>query len=447
MNVEVEIIDGVAYSMAQSSIMNAGKIEAGQAMPTESFDDSTATGRVAPWGKNNKYPHEVLDKIATATLVKPLLDWKGRALYGGGLVYGILEVDQSGKETYRRIIDSEIEDWLEATDANLYIMEASAYFYTFYNVFPELVQTRDGKKIKWLSCKESVDCRWGLREKVGKNKGLITKCYIKSTWKKDNNAESATVVDVIQTSRGPIEQVKAAKNKKWIYPVFYPSPGTYYYQDAPWHVILDGWLEIAKEIPSFKKSLMKNQVSIKYIITVPEWWWKWKYKDWDSRPDKERIDIVKKEHAAFNDFMVGAEKAGNSLMYTKKDDTPAQKFEGWKIEAVDDKLKEGVYIEDSQEADMHIFKNMQVDPTLFGAGAGKGQASAGSGSDKRVSWNNYIIQTKPHQDLILKPLHFISKFNGWQERLAKADNQKLVFWFKNYMIARLDSGDEIQSQQ
>jgi hypothetical protein len=145
--------------------------------------------------------------------------------------------------------------------------------------------------------------------------------------------------------------------------------------------------------------------------------------------------------------MVGAEKAGNSLMYTKKDDTPAQKFEGWKIEAVDDKLKEGVYIEDSQEADMHIFKNMQVDPTLFGAGAGKGQASAGSGSDKRVSWNNYIIQTKPHQDLILKPLHFISNFNGWQERLAKADNQKLVFWFKNYMIARLDSGDEIQSQQ
>ena len=36
------------------------------------------------------------------------------------------------------------------------------------------------------------------------------------------------------------------------------------------------------------------------------------------------------------------------------------KYAEWKIEAVDDKLSEGKYIEDSQEADAHIFKNLQV---------------------------------------------------------------------------------------
>lgn len=431
-------------SIREGSALNAGKADKYPTSPTEKQTGST---KFAPWGSNNKFPLEVMESISDVTLAKPILDWKSRALYGGGIAYGILSV-KDGKEKFIRLFDSEIEEFFDRTDIMEYATSASVNFYHFYNIFPELIQTRDGKKINYLTNKDSVACRWKKRETEGKQKGLITKCYIKYDWL-NPSLEHADEVDVIQTFRDPFKQVRATKNKNWIYPVNYTTPGKSYYMDAPWHVIIDNWLTIAREVPAFKKNLLKNQASIKYLITVPEWWWKWKYPEWDKKNDKERREIISQEHKAFDDFFSGSSNTGKSLMVTERDDDHAKKYKSWKIEYVDDKLKEGVYIEDSQEADQHIFKNMNVNPTLFGGAAGKGSES-GSGSDARVAWNTYMNQTKPHQDLILKPLHFIGRYNGWENRLLKKEGLegqgKLVFWFKNYLISTLNSGSETKPQ-
>jgi hypothetical protein len=416
----------------------------GQTKPTQQVNPKELKNKPwAPWGDNNRYPQDVVDKINKVSLVSPILDWKARALYGGGLAYGLVQVDEKGEETFIRQFDPEIEQWLEDTDAMHYLMEASVYFYHFYNIFPEMIQSINGKKIVYLSCLESTDVRWARRAESGKNKGLIEYAYVNPDWLRITSEADMLKLDVLNTRQSPVEAAQKWKNKKFIYPVSYPSPGRSYYQRAPWHVLLNTWLPVAEQIPAFKKALLENQLAIKYLITVPEWYWSSKYPDWAKKSDNERISIYQQEHKNFNDFMSGTANAGKSMMMTAKNDDAAHKYKEWKIEAIDDKFKNGVYLEDSQEADAHIYKNLNVDPTLFGAGAGKNSASSGSGSDKRVAWNNYIIMAKPHQDIILKPLHFIARYNGWAERLEKTvPNSKFTFWFKNYMIAKLDTGNE-----
>jgi len=420
-----------------------------QTKPTEQVNPKELkTKPWSPWGTNNKYPQDVLKHIEDVSLVSPILDWKSRALYGGGLAYGVLQINDQGKETFVRKFDPEIEDWLEATDAMQYVMEASSYFYHFYNIFPEMVQSVDGNKIVYLSCLESTDVRWKRRETTGKHKGYITKAYVNPDWSKILTEDDMTVLDVVNTRINPMEQVRSWKNKKFIYPVSYPSPGRSYYQKAPWHVLLNTWLQVAKRIPHFKQALLDNQLTIKYLIKVPDWWWEWKYPDFKKKNAKDRKALIMKEMEAFNGFMSGDENAGKSMLISSKTDDGQRKYKDWEIIAVDNKIKEGIYLEDSQEADAHIYKNLNVDPTLFGAGAGKNSQSSGSGSDKRVAWNNYILMAKPHQDIILKPLQFIAKYNGWADRLTNgAANAKFTFWFTNYMIAKLDSGQETAPAQ
>lgn len=392
--------------------------------------------KIKPWGDDNLYPQWVMDQLKDTTLIKPVLAFKAEALYGGGVGYGLLRYDGQ-KEIIDPLLDAEIEEWFEQSRIKQYLLEATANYYHFYNIWPGLVQSPDGSKINFLHCLESTDTRWGRRN----NKGYIDKAYISPDWEKygENHAEVKNL-PVINLYRHRIEDIKQLENKELVYPVQFPSPGRGYYQEAPWHGLIKSWLPIAKAIPEYKASLLTNQLAIKNIIYVPEWYWTDKYKKWGSLSDEERADIVEKEHAAFDEFFTSKEK-GKSLMVDVKNKIQGKEFAGWEVKELGGKLEKGAYIEDSQEADAHIFKNLQVNPTLFGNVAGKDLAGGGSGSNARVAWNNYQLLTKAHQAQILEPLEFVAKYNGWTDRLQKPGT-RLKFWFKNYMIARLDEGAE-----
>lgn len=406
--------------------------------PRKLIDPEVATNeRIKNWGDDNNYPQWVLEQTKDVTLVEPILDWKSRALYSGGLAYGLLQVDENGNEVFKRIVDNEIEDWLMQTNINEYLQGATKNFYYYHNAMGQISMSRTGKKAVYLTSIDSTDWRFELKDK----KGYINKVYVSPDWEKYRDMDKETLkfplFDWFKTDLDDLMQA----NKQFCFPIQSKSPGRAYYQRAPWHVILSTWLPIARAIPEFKKAMLKNQLTIKYIIRVPEWWWEWKYRDWANKSEKERVKIIQEEKTSFEKFFKG-DKQGNSLMITHRDSTHAKQYHKWEVEVIDDKVKTGMYIEDSQEADAHIFKNLQVDSTLFGNGTGKDRSGAGSGSDKRVAWNNYVLMTKPHQDLILNPLYLIAKLNGWNNRLAKG-NSRLVWWMKNYQIARLDSGSEI----
>lgn len=439
MNHEVVGLGSESFALlGGDSIMLVNAALASQ--PRQSIDpDVKDNKQIKNWGDDNNYPQWVLEQIKDVTLVEPILEWKARALYSGGLTYGVLSVDEKGNETFKRIIDTEVEDWLERTNISHYIECAAINFYTFYNAWAQLTQSRKGDKVTYLTALDTAESR--LQRKS--DKGIIKKLYVSPDWEKFNDQAKETIkFDLYNPIFTDEDAWRKMPNHQFAFSLSAPSPGRAYYQKAPWHVILENWLTIARGIPEFKKALLKNQLTIKYIIKVPEWWWEHRYKDWAKKSEKQRLEIMQREKSDFEEFFSG-KKQGNSFIYTQKDNTHSLKYAEWQVEVIDDKVKEGMYIEDSQEADAHIFKNLNVDPTLFGNSTGKDRSGSGSGSDKRVAWNNYILMTKPHQDKILSPLQLVSRWNGWQERLAPKEGEKLVFWMKNYQIARLDSGNEV----
>jgi hypothetical protein len=58
---------------------------------------------------------------------------------------------------------------------------------------------------------------------------------------------------------------------------------------------------------------------------------------------------------------------------------------------------------------------MSVDPTLVGNGPSRGKDS-GSGSDKRIAMNIQTAILQPCRNVILEPLVFLAKYNGWLDR-------------------------------
>ncbi len=433
----------VAYSAKLSAAVSISSKKQQPTTPLVSQSTTPNNGLLAYWGENNLFPQDVIKEVSKNTIIGSTLDWKARALYAGGLVYGESNYDDDGKDLFFPKNDPGIYAFLKSSNTRRFLIESCTDFYWFYNTFPELITSKDRKKIVAVSSQEASYCRWGLQSEKS---AQIDYCYIKANWEEGYSTDPkyVTIVPVIDPYINRVEALRERKDGfKYIYPVSYPTPGKTFYQLAHWNSLRESkWLDVAQSIPAFKKALFKNQISLKYLIEVSTWWWNWKYSGFDTFPSKQKSELMTKELEKFEKFMSGAESAGNSLMVTFHSNPEFQKeYPGWKITPIDNKIKDGIYIEDSQEASSHLLYALGVDPTLVGNGPGK-LMGAGSGSDKRVAFNVYISLCQIHQDLILEPLEFIADYNGWDKKI-----KNLTFKFRHSMITTLDKGTEVQPQQ
>src|SRR5690606_16216391 len=131
-----------------------------------------------------------------------------------------------------------------------YLREAAIDFFYFWNVFPDLIKSTDGKKIAYIGTQDASWCRWGEMN----DKGNIEKCYISANWpdaKIENKKETITLDVIDPYDYLLIDKLKENANlKRFIYPVSYPSPGKAFYQLAPWNgFLISLWHKIAKKIP------------------------------------------------------------------------------------------------------------------------------------------------------------------------------------------------------
>lgn len=394
---------------------------------------------IAKWGDDNLFPQNVMKDVESNEVLFDTLTWKAKAWYGSGVIYGHAELDEkTGEERFIRKKYPEVEAFLKRSNINRYALEALTDISFFSLAFPELILSKNRKQIVMLTAQDAVFCRFSKP----KQDGIINYCFINANW--DNGAnitdEYTTKVPVLDPYFYPVEALRAnTKDWKFIYPISVPSPGKAEYQLASWNAVRrTGWLDVAKAIPEFKKQLFKNQLSVKYLIEIHHAYWTWKYGDWEAKPKDERLKIVADELEGFNKVMAGTDGAGKTILATTvhnpvtKEDVPA-----FKVTAIDDKLKDGIYIEDSQEAASYIYTAVGVAPTLRGVSPGKGMG-AGSGSDARVAFNNFVSTSRFEQDLVLEPLNLIRDYNGW--------DPELQFRFQNPLIMTLDKGKQVQQE-
>ncbi|WP_338812730.1 hypothetical protein V9L05_15295 [Bernardetia sp. Wsw4-3y2] len=424
--------DFIFYAKTTSSPMPTNPIERRQ-------DENYSKSEVAYWGQNNDFPDTLNKEIEGSSIIPSTLDFKARMLNGIGIEYGYREIIDR-EEVFTPIIDSEIQKFLWKSNVNRYTLKAADDLYKFNNVFPEFVLSVDKKKVISILAQEANFCRWEKQDR----KGFIKNCFIKTNWKdKPSDISGAITVPVIDIYTHNTEEIRQGKSHKYIFPLSIPT-GKIYYQTAPWYsIIKSGWLDVAKAIPAFKKALMKNQITAKYLIKVPEYYWKWRYpknkdsKGWDSFSNDDKIKLKKEALEQFENFLSGNENAGKSIMVDFKfDEATKKEYPSWEIVPIDNKLKDGTYIEDSQEASSHILYALQTPAQLLGNAPGKSGQGSGSGSDVRELANFYLILNHPYEKLILEPLQFISEYNGWNAKYG----QVLEFRFKK---AFLQTKDEV----
>jgi hypothetical protein len=400
--------------------------------------NTTGSSAVAYWGADNGFPQQVVADAESNTSLATMLNWKAKAWYGGGLVYGTVDFDANGEEVFKRVRLPEVEAFLRRSNASRFAMEALLDISWFTTAFPELILSRDRKQIVSVATQDACYCRYAKAKSVN---DIMKYVYINANWTNGGGPDDGytTKVPVLDPYYDAVEGLRARTDGfKYIYPISFPSPDKSEYPLASWNTVRrSGWLEIGRAVVEFKKMLLKQILSVEWIIKVNPAYWEWKYKDWEEKTDEERRALIGTELKNFGEVMSGSNGAGKSLMTTTVKDSQGNDVAAFEVTALDKKMKEGLFNEDSQESASHVFTAGGVAPTLMGIQPGKNMG-AGSGSDARVAFNNFISTSTFEQHLVLEVLHFIRDYNNWPENLE--------FRFKNPLIMTLDKGKQTQQE-
>jgi hypothetical protein len=435
-------MDGMGAVVRLNGALGARGTSGGKSTGKQPGAESTnslvkgASGLVAPWGPGNDQPQRVLADLAKSTILGPVLDWKTRATYGQGIIYGkVVDYKEDGSEVFKRVADPVVKAFFQKSNLTRYGMEGLQGLHYFAMAFPELILSNDRSQITSIAIQDTPFCRFS----TPKPKLPVPEwVYISANWPAaapdDGFTDRVPVLDPYGDVVNDLRQ--DTRGFKYIYPLALPSPGNALYQLAAWNVIRNSrWFDVTLAIPEFKMQLFKNQLTIKYIIEADVRYWSWKYPDWADKKDGDRKRIISEELEAFEKTMAGTDGAGKSVMSVTMPDpqNPGSTIKVFTVTPVDDKIKSGLYIEDSQEASSHFYTALQVDPTLSGISPGK-EMGAGSGSDKRVAFNMFVATHTFHQDLLLEVLNLVRDYNGW--------DPDLEFRFLTPQINTLDTKSE-----
>lgn len=399
----------------------------------------------AAWGPNNQEPQDTIAAIRKNTLLGPALLWKANTLVSGGLAAGYVKF-VNDKEVFTPIQDKDIENFLRRSAVHRFVREAALEYYTHWNLFARFRINASGK-VAGVDCLNTCDVR--LSNQDAKD-GSIKKAYVYANFDQTATPSIAEIklkYDLIDPYFDWEEQIKNLPKgvKEFVYPVQGPDYDYTYYAKSPWNGLREsGWLDIMEEIPKFKKSLLKRQFSFKYHIRLSRSYYEKCIPDYEKiKNDPDKLTAANQTLLSdLNAKLAGSEQAGSNLM-SVDDFYPGSKdpIPGVTITPIDDKIKDGIYIEDSQEAAMHLYGALGIDGTLVSSIPGK-TLSGGSGSDKRVAMNIYLQNCKPDMDLLLEPLRNVFLFNGWGKQAE--DNGGLQLWFRNYWISTLDENKNPQ---
>lgn len=377
-------------------------------------------GEVASWGEDNDFPQQLMKLVPKSTILSSVLPKKANLLIGHGVrPFTIENYDNDGREVLKPYLnDAEVNEFIRNSNLKRTMLELAVDFNYFMNFFPETVLRNDKKKITQLAHQEAMHCRWEVMDEETRYSKF---CHVSSYWpeKKEDFTDTYPVINPYDPNR----YIALAEGSKYnyIYPISYPTPGQTYYQLAPWYSAVESeWYEVARMIPIWKKAVMNNQASLKFIIYVDDEYWPREFPGYNGMKPEDQLAKRKEKFREFMEFVSGPEAAGRALMTSKRTDPilEGKTWYGWEIKPVTEQVKDGIYIEDSQEATAHLLRALDLDPTLVGFSAGKDKSSPGSGSDKRVAFNIYIETIRTHRDILTEPLDFISRFNGWPENLV-----------------------------
>ena len=363
------------------------------------------------WGKNDDFPSVIHKLIQRTTVGRAGLQKLTTNMYGQRLIsFEVTGYGTGSNEEIKFVKDAKLQELLSRSNMKVIRLAQTQDFNWFFLAYAEIIFTDDKSEVYAINYQKAAHCRFAP---IDPATGRIPFVYVNANFPdcKVEDCQKIPVIDMINFY-DQIEEIKAdTKTHKYIMPLMWPDPLNSYYPVAAWDSARQsGWLDIAISIPAYKKALFKNQMSIKYDIKIPIEYFRLKYTNFDTKPDDEKDKIYQELYDQVTGSLTGAENAQKALMSFYETTRDGKSGGKWEITAIDDKMKQGAYVPDTEAADFQISYAMGLNPAQQGQGSTGGLN--GGGSDIREAGLDLRSQLRAYRDILLSWFDFVKIYNN-----------------------------------
>jgi len=382
--------------------------------------------KVAPWGTDNLLPQHVRKKAESNDIVSANLNFTSNVCFGlGPKLIRALAWEKGKMVDFEEVTSGKEFDFFERNDIPLFMQQQLNDMVEFWNVWCRMDYAKDGNDIYTIRHREAMFSRWEMQNR----RGDINWHYYCAGWDQQPGTDKYPIIaSRVIDEFNAVEELKmyaASKNrpKGFIFSAYMPSPGHVYYSRPSWYSIFNsGWYDHSTMVPQLKKAILKNQLGVKYIIYVsPDYFADIFKKEGIPETDRaKRQERINKEKNAIIDFLTGAENANKGIMTLKKMMPSASGGaieQKWiEIVPVQNDMKGGEYIDDTESTANIICYAMGVHSALIGATPGKNSNALG-GSNARELYLIKQAMMKPLVDRCMRSLKVVKEYNKWDKNI------------------------------
>lgn len=404
-----------------------------------------------PFGPKNTLPVDIMKKIYENTIVGSNIEFKTKIAYGDSLMVARKKRSDNGEIVLEELLPEdapEIFDFLDNSNYTRLMQEVANDESVFWDSFVELVfgKREKGKgKPKIVQVRHKEMCFSRISKQT--ENGDIEYHGLSAKWG-DSTAPEDVIVTKLLNRQSPLYELKVRigfipdtvtsatvdeGEDSYMLSLNLPVPGRFYYNRPYWWSIFIDWYDFSCAIPKFKKALIKNQMVLKYHVTINTNFWDKLFKaEGIARDDvKKQTERRKKFLQELNDFLSGEENAGKSFVsHFNYDKINKYEENDIIIKPIESFIKGGEYIEDSEEATNVICNTMSVHPSLKGASPGKNKSINGTEARELFIISNAMA--KDVRDMMVYPLYIAKEINEWPK--------DIFFYIKNVELTTLDKG-------
>lgn len=255
---------------------------------------------------------------------------------------------------------------------------------------------------------------------------------------------STAVKDLQRKVREARQQRVSRKNRPTR---FIMSPRDYggpYYADALWHSIFAGSIfEYAFTIVDDRLTRKRNSNIIGRVIYIHQEYLNALFRQQgDSGKNKTMAQLQTEVFNDINTWLANPDNAGQALISSIFTGTDGKEHKAWEIVEIETKANSQAQAEKTelQEISSIIFFAMGLDSKLIGNTPG--DATSSGGTDLRERFLVKQIQFAPLQQLMLRPLEVISRFNEWDEHLVWQIDREVLTTLDNSKTGVTRQGQE-----
>jgi hypothetical protein len=369
------------------------------------------------WGDDNLLPIRISKNIEKDEVVFRSNEFNKATHLGLGLNYGIEQKTPEGiVRTYQNI--SEIEDWMEANQAQRLALELIEDYETLGNVIPGMVLSKNRQEIARMVRKQATWSRWAKQDPTSR---IVKKMHYNADWESYKSADDV-IIDVLDVNF-PIEDLQERSSGfEFIYRQKPISANRFYYDFANVEVLMNSDnFAIRDMLKGFYKSRLKNGLGAAFHIKVTEKYLTTRVKAEDitklNTDPSFRRTILNEIKSEVDKWLAGPDNGGKiviSTLFKEQMKTGYEYVDGIRIEKIDTSLQVDGWLPSIQQIQAQSFLAMGVDPSTIGLSNAKDGMN--SGSEKKNAF--YNTQATLHIDRLntLAPFFFVARFNGWTKK-------------------------------